>query len=63
MYNKEDNCWLCKKCNKYISNCVDIDHHNNIVHPNFEDKYIKDWYVMVKNGFLHMIKLLHKRTP
>jgi hypothetical protein len=52
MYNnKEDNCWLCKKCNKYISNCVDIDHHNNIVHPNFEDKYIKDWYVNGKKWF------------
>ncbi len=50
MYNKEDNCWLCKNSNKYISNCVDIDHHNNIVHPNFEDKYIKHWYVNGKKG-------------
>ena len=37
--------------NKYISNCVDIDHHNNIVHPNFEDKYIKDWYMNGKKWF------------
>jgi len=50
MYNKEDNCWLCKKCNKYINNCIDIDHHYNIEHPNFEDKYTKSWYINGKKG-------------
>ena len=49
-YNKEDSCWLCKKCNKYINNCIDIDHHNNIEHPNFEDKYTKTWYINCKKG-------------
>jgi hypothetical protein len=49
-YNKEDTCWLCKKCNKYIMNCIDIDHHNNIEHPDFEDKYTKSWYINGKKG-------------
>ena len=43
-YNKEDNCWLCKKCNKYIMNCIDIEH------PIFEDKYTKSWYINGKKG-------------
>ena len=40
-----DSRWLCTKCNKYISNCIDIDHHINVEHPNFEDKYVKSWYI------------------
>jgi hypothetical protein len=41
------NTWYCKKCNKNIQNCIDIDYHENIEHPNFNDKYVLKWY---KNG-------------
>ena len=41
------NTWYCKKCNKNIQNCIDIDYHENIEHPNFNDKYVSNWY---KNG-------------
>jgi hypothetical protein len=43
--SSHDSRWLCTKCNKYISNCIDIDHHINVEHPNFEDKYVKSWYI------------------
>ena len=32
--------WLCKKCNILIDNCIDIDYHNDTVHPDFSDKFI-----------------------
>ena len=47
---KNNNNWLCVKCNKYIQNCIDIDYHNNIEHPNFDDEYIKSWYINGKRG-------------
>lgn len=50
MYENNEKGWLCTKCNKYISNCIDIDYHNNKEHPIFNDKYIKYWYLNGKPG-------------
>jgi uncharacterized protein YfeS len=52
MYKHNNECerWLCKKCNKYILNCIDIDYHNNKEHPNFNDKYVESWYINGKKG-------------
>ena len=47
---KNNNSWLCVKCNKYMPNSIDIDYHNNKEHPNFEDKYVKSWYINGKKG-------------
>jgi len=44
----EENKWHCKKCNKMIQNCIDIDYHNDTIHPNFDDIYIKSWYIKGK---------------
>lgn len=50
MLEKQDNTWYCKKCNKQIQNCIDIDYHENTEHPNYEDNYIKSWYKYGKRG-------------
>lgn len=42
--------WCCKKCNKMIDNCIDMDYHYNTEHPNFTDKYILSWYTNGKKG-------------
>lgn len=36
--------WKCNKCNKMISSSIDRDYHDNTVHPNWNDPYIKSWY-------------------
>jgi hypothetical protein len=33
-----------------IDNCIDMDYHNDIIHPNFADKYITSWYLNGKKG-------------
>ena len=50
MYDTENKHWLCKKCNKLILKCIDIDYHNNREHPNFNDKYVESWYINSKKG-------------
>jgi len=42
--------WHCKKCNTMIDNCIDLDYHNDTIHPNFADKYILAWYNNGKKG-------------
>ena len=42
--------WHCKKCNKLIDNCIDMDYHNDTEHPDFTDKYILSWYKNGKKG-------------
>ena len=32
--------WQCKKCNAMIDNCIDIDYHNDTMHPDFSNKYV-----------------------
>jgi hypothetical protein len=50
MYNNEEPFWHCKKCNKKIANCIDMDYHDNKEHPNFNDIYVKSWYMKGKPG-------------
>jgi len=50
MYEKNKEYWFCKKCNKNILSCIDIDYHNNREHPIFEDNYVKSWYINGKKG-------------
>jgi hypothetical protein len=42
--------WLCKKCNRMIDNCVDMDYHYDTVHPDFTNIYILSWYNNGKKG-------------
>ena len=42
--------WFCKKCEKMIDNCIDIDYHNDTIHPDFSDKYITSWFKYGKKG-------------
>jgi len=42
--------WQCKKCNAMIDNCIDMDYHNDTMHPNFSDKYVFTWYKYGKKG-------------
>ena len=42
--------WQCKKCNAMIDNCIDMDYHNDTMHPNFSDKYVVSWYKNGKKG-------------
>jgi hypothetical protein len=42
--------WLCKKCNCMIDNCIDIDYHNDTVHPDFSNNFIMSWYKNGKKG-------------
>jgi hypothetical protein len=48
MYNNEEPFWFCKKCNKKIANCIDMDYHDNNEHPNFNDTYVKSWFMNSK---------------
>jgi len=47
---EESKTWYCSKCKKNIPNCIDMDYHNNIEHPDFSNKYIKSWYNNGKKG-------------
>lgn len=42
--------WLCKKCNCMIDNCIDMDYHDNTMHTDFTDKYVRSWYKNGKKG-------------
>lgn len=42
--------WLCKKCNKYISDSIDMDYHENTVHPNMDNEYVRSWILRGKPG-------------
>jgi hypothetical protein len=33
-----------------IDNCIDIDYHNDTVHPDFSDNYIMSWFKNGKKG-------------
>ena len=41
---KRRNEWWCGKCKEYISDAVDTDYHDNIVHPNFTNPFVASWY-------------------
>lgn len=49
MFEKENE-WYCSKCKKYIPNCIDIDYHENTVHPNMSNEYVSSWYKNGKKG-------------
>ena len=49
MYEKE-NYLYCKKCNKYIENCIDLDYHENTIHADLSNIYVKKWYETGKKG-------------
>jgi len=46
----EETTWYCKKCKTMIANCIDIDYHNNVIHPDYDDIYVKSWYINGKKG-------------
>ena len=50
MFGRQDNKWFCAKCSKYIENCIDMDYHENTVHPNYRDAYVKSWHKNGKQG-------------
>ncbi len=47
---EEPKVWYCSRCKKYIPNCIDIDYHINVEHPDFSNEYIKSWYNNGKKG-------------
>jgi hypothetical protein len=42
--------WLCKKCNRWLDNCIDMDYHYDTIHPDFTNKYVLYWYMNGKKG-------------
>lgn len=40
----KNNVWKCSKCDKWICNSIDMDYHDNTVHPNFNNPYVASWY-------------------
>lgn len=52
--NMEDanhvHCWKCNKCNMWISNAIDMCYHEDTVHPNFDNPYVRSWWARGKPG-------------
>jgi hypothetical protein len=36
--------WYCKKCDQRIPSNIDMDYHENTVHPNMDNFYVRAWY-------------------
>jgi hypothetical protein len=36
--------WKCIKCNQWIDNCIDKDYHDNKVHPDMTNSYVRSWW-------------------
>ena len=43
-------CWKCNKCNMWISNAIDMCYHEDTVHPNFDNPYVRSWWARGKPG-------------
>jgi hypothetical protein len=48
--DQEANKWHCKKCNMWICNAIDMDYHENTMHPNFKDPYVVSWWKRGRPG-------------
>lgn len=46
----EDNKWFCNKCKKWLGQHIDIDYHENTIHPNFNNMYITSWWTKGRQG-------------
>jgi len=46
----QTNEWYCAKCKCWFGNHIDIDYHENTIHPNFSDRYVKYWYLNRRKG-------------
>ena len=42
--------WHCKKCNRWVDNCIDMDYHNDTIHPDFTNIYVHSWYMRGRKG-------------
>lgn len=48
--SKDELFWFCPKCNSKISINVDMDYHENVVHPDMDNLYVRSWHLRGRPG-------------